>query len=285
MCESSRLVSPGPAPLSAMVFGRGDGEWTWSNGHAQTRICVQDQRVAWVQCSTVGIHFSDRLADALQVPLDGLRRHLDACRENNRRLADYLADEGVMSPVRLRGVLGSHNAQHLAAFLDEDWESPAFAGASRHYERRMTFALEDLLPGNEDLVAFEDMLRADGERIDLAIDRALEIDGAVGAAVVEHETGMCIAADWPDAADLERAAAGNAEMLRAQLRASEALGVGGGLEDMLISLRDEYHLVRPLAECGLFMLLVLDRDAGNLAMARHELREIAGDLRIGHTAW
>jgi len=66
-------------------------------------------------------------------------------------------------------------------------------------------------------------------------------------------------------------------VVRAKLRAMEMLNISERVEDILITLDTQYHLIRPLASRsgkGLFLYLVLKKDRANLAMARHRLRLI-----------
>jgi hypothetical protein len=77
--------------------------------------------------------------------------------------------------------------------------------------------------------------------------------------------------------DLEVAAAGNTEVVRAKMRTLEALNLDEKIDDILITLGTQYHLIRPLTSRtggGLFLYLALDRERANLAMARNRLRGI-----------
>jgi hypothetical protein len=83
--------------------------------------------------------------------------------------------------------------------------------------------------------------------------------------------------------DLQVAAAANTEVVKAKLRAIDALKLNDGIEDILITLGAQYHIIRPLAGRGgkgLFLYLALDRNRANLAMARHQLRAIEDKLEI-----
>jgi hypothetical protein len=80
------------------------------------------------------------------------------------------------------------------------------------------------------------------------------------------------------------AAAGNTEVVRAKMRTMESLRLDDTIEDILITLNKQYHLIRLLKntrnEQGLFLDLVLDRAKSNLALARHNLRRIESDLGV-----
>jgi hypothetical protein len=81
--------------------------------------------------------------------------------------------------------------------------------------------------------------------------------------------------------DLEAAAAGNTEVVRAKRKTMKALNLQDSIEDMLITLGKAYHLIRPLqSNDALFIYLVLDKGKANLAMARHQLRQLEKELVV-----
>ncbi|NJQ01039.1 hypothetical protein [Streptomyces zingiberis] len=119
--------------------------------------------------------------------------------------------------------------------------------------------------------------------IDTALKEAMAIDGAIGVAVVDYESGMSLGElGGGKGLDLEVAAAGNTEVVRAKARTLASLGMDDTVEDILITLGEQYHLIRPMsANSGsLFLYLALDRSRGNLALARHSLKRIENNLQI-----
>jgi len=104
------------------------------------------------------------------------------------------------------------------------------------------------------------------------------VDGYVASAVVDMDSGMCLAQDGTGV-NLDLAAAGNSEVVKSKMKTAASLKLNDKIEDILITLGKQYHLIRPLERNGqLFIYLVLDRSKSNLALARHELRAYEGEL-------
>lgn len=113
-----------------------------------------------------------------------------------------------------------------------------------------------------------------------SLDKLLQMDGAIGTCVVDSESGMVLgAAGGAGVIDLELAAAGNTEVVRAKRKTMTSLKLKDSIEDILITLGKQYHLIRPLgSNDAIFIYLVLDKSRSNLAMARHQLTAVEKDL-------
>lgn len=121
--------------------------------------------------------------------------------------------------------------------------------------------------------------------VETALKEAMVIDGALGAALVDWDSGMPLGTlGGGRYLDLDLAAAGNTEVIRANMRALAALDLDDTAEDILITLGKQYHLIRLMTNSdgaqNMFLYLALDRSKANLALARHQLKRIEGDLVI-----
>ena len=120
--------------------------------------------------------------------------------------------------------------------------------------------------------------------LELSLKECMSIDGAIGVALVDYTSGMTLGTAGGSAElDLSVAAAGNTDVVRAKMRTLELLKLDDGIEDILITLDTQYHLIRPLSSRsgkGLFLYLALLRSRANLAMARHQLRRIESSLEV-----
>ena len=116
--------------------------------------------------------------------------------------------------------------------------------------------------------------------INQSMQDLLTLDGAICAAVVDSSSGMVLG-QAGTGVDMEVAAAGNTEVVRAKLKTMRGLGLNDVIEDILITLGKQYHIIRPMARKeGLFVYIVLDKAKSNLALARRKVADIEKDLTV-----
>ncbi len=116
--------------------------------------------------------------------------------------------------------------------------------------------------------------------IEQSLSDLLAIDGAMCCALVDSDSGMALGTAGTGV-NLDVAAAGNTEVVRSKQKVMGSLGLKDKIEDILISLGTQYHLIRPLAtHSNLFFYLVLNRSKSNLAMARVKLTEIETQVQL-----
>lgn len=142
--------------------------------------------------------------------------------------------------------------------------------------------------------------------IDACLHEIMALPGARGAAIVDWTSGLALgtAGESPNG-DHETTATETAELARAAaeypafapagepIRAEPGAGAGGGsgdgsgdakgppVEDLIVTTRTGYHVLRFVEttfDSSVFLHLWLDRDTGNLALARLRLQQLAERL-------
>ncbi|MFE1960152.1 hypothetical protein [Streptomyces sp. NPDC059479] len=146
--------------------------------------------------------------------------------------------------------------------------------------------------------------------IDACLQEAMSLPGARGAAIVDWTSGLALGtAGESPGGDHEATAAETAELARAAAEytafaptaaAGRSLsGPAGGtdaetdsddqdkgppVEDLIVTSRTGYHIlsfVETTFDSSVFLYLWLDRDTGNLALARLRLGQLAERLVLG----
>ncbi|GEL21871.1 hypothetical protein PSU4_08250 [Pseudonocardia sulfidoxydans NBRC 16205] len=121
--------------------------------------------------------------------------------------------------------------------------------------------------------------------IEHSLDMAANIKGAFAVALVDWDSGMMLGSRGGSAEfDLDVAGPGNSDVIRTKLEVVQKLGLRENIEDILITLDTQYHLLRLIrgTDEKLFFYLVLNRAQANLAMARRDLRVIEQDFYLAH---
>ncbi|WP_371636287.1 hypothetical protein OG988_23295 [Streptomyces zaomyceticus] len=133
--------------------------------------------------------------------------------------------------------------------------------------------------------------------IDECLMEAMALPGARGASLVDWTSGLALgtAGDSP-VGDHETTAAETAELARSAAEFDSFTSAGDPdagdtvdedgppVEDLIVTTRAGYHVLRFVEtsfDSSVFLHLWLDRDSGNLALARIRLRDLAERLVLG----
>jgi predicted regulator of Ras-like GTPase activity (Roadblock/LC7/MglB family) len=106
-----------------------------------------------------------------------------------------------------------------------------------------------------------------------------DVSGVIAAAIVDLESGMTLAArtNRPDF-DLAVASAYNSELVKQKLKIIRALNLKSTLEDILLTLSDQFHLIKFLPGGAAFLYLAADRSNTNLAILRIAINKHVNNL-------
>jgi len=116
--------------------------------------------------------------------------------------------------------------------------------------------------------------------IQQSLAELMKCGGALCAALVDYNSGMILGQEG-SGVDMELAAAGNTEVVRAKIKTMQSLGLNDTIQDILITLGKQYHILRPLHQkADLFVYLVLDKVHANLALARRQVQDVESHLEV-----
>jgi len=119
------------------------------------------------------------------------------------------------------------------------------------------------------------------KNIEASLEELMKINGAVGASIVDYSSGMSLGSIGGGGLDLELAAAGNAEVVKAKYATMKSLGIKGNIEDILITLESQLHIIRPCVKLdGIFIYIALDKNKANLALARRGVLNVEEEIEV-----
>jgi len=100
-----------------------------------------------------------------------------------------------------------------------------------------------------------------------------DLPGALAIAIVDISSGMTLASHSNSTINPETAAAYNTEVVKQKQKAMQALKLQGeSIEDILITLTNQLHLIKLVDDSKKFIYLVVNSRDTNLAIAREVLR-------------
>lgn len=108
------------------------------------------------------------------------------------------------------------------------------------------------------------------------------LEGFIAAALVDSESGMTLGQVNTNGLNLEVAAAGSTDVVRSKRRMMHELEMQDSIEDILITMGNQYHVIRPATQSGMdaFFYVILDRERANLALSRVKIQQAEKSVEI-----
>ncbi|BBM87326.1 serine/threonine protein kinase [Candidatus Uabimicrobium amorphum] len=114
-----------------------------------------------------------------------------------------------------------------------------------------------------------------------SLQEAMSIEGALAAALVDMSSTKVIGDLGNANFDVRAAALGNIKVVQAKYEVVQHLELQEQIEDILITLDTQYHLIRTFRKNpNILLYLVLDKSKINLTLARRQLKMIEGELQF-----
>lgn len=116
--------------------------------------------------------------------------------------------------------------------------------------------------------------------IDQNLNALRNISGFIAAAVVDAQTGLLLGTiGGSENFDIEIIAAVNCNAVKAEIEAASALGLPDTIDDIVITTKSQYQVVRPTSrDPNIFIFLALNRAEANLVLARRDVGEFEKKL-------
>jgi DNA-binding response OmpR family regulator len=265
----------------------GDGELVVRDREVSARVFFHGGRVAWAHLSDEKNTLLDLVVPDPTLAADTIREVVAECRRSGAKLTDTLVAFGLVDRAGLRDCLQQWLRRKLDSILQFRRPEVLFVPQKRAYSEELLFELEELV---EDRVGqrpirtlppsalgvkktwAEAFAPAEpvSDEVCRLLDRCLEGEGVVGAAVLDRATGCCLGQVGEDL---------SADIAWAHIQSLNVVARQEKVEDVIVVTDKHYHLVRFLpssSEC--FVYLVADVNVSRLALARFQLsRAISGD--------
>jgi hypothetical protein len=167
-----------------------------------------------------------------------------------------------------------NNVETSVKTIERSWKYLILEGL-RRIDESENLSLEETINPNH--IQQENNLMAD---IKETLASIMNFDGAIATALVDWKSGMTLGTAGTGM-NIEMAAAGNTQVVRAKMTVMKDTNTKGPIEDILITLPEHYHLIRMLeSNPTLFIYVALHRDRANLGLSRLKLAELERSLVV-----
>lgn len=255
------------------------GELVVQTKSSAGRIFFVNGRIAWAFSQRSKEHLGHSLAREGLVSREDYGVVLAECKRQGINVCETMIAWGLVGREAMRQHLRLYVARNISMIFGNGPTSAVFVREQRAYQSDLTFDVEELerITRLTRPVTSEDPAGTTVSNL----EAVMAIGGALGTALVNVDTGECLGTLGDPGFDLDVAARGNCHVVKAKLATLRDLGLSDheSIEDILITLGAQYHLVRLLEGGRSFLYLVLDRARGNLGLARLKLRDVERRLQ------
>lgn len=267
----------------------GSGEVIVRDGDTVGRIFLHEGRVAWAHLSGDHDFVRHLTAEGVRLTQSDVRDLIHDCRSSDASFTEAIVARGFVPVDRIRDHVQRWIRETIRAMFELRRPDVVFLPSRRPYHGRITFTLQEVLseevcqavepprrsstfPRGSAVVqtawesAASELISVDSN-LKKHLVEALAIEGALSAGMFDGATGACLgAAGKPIPADV-------AEV---QIKAMNLLGTQDDLEDMFTTVGSRQYLTRAvLTTPRMFLIVVLDREASTIAMARLKTSNLA----------
>lgn len=114
---------------------------------------------------------------------------------------------------------------------------------------------------------------ATSRELELVVERLRRLDGYAAAMMIDSQSGVVLGGDGDvSSPEIQTAAAGYCELYRMERALVDRLGVADEIEDVVITLSKQYHVLHAVAgDPSLLLCVALDRASASLGLARYAI--------------
>lgn len=120
--------------------------------------------------------------------------------------------------------------------------------------------------------------------VDYALQKLSTLSGFISAALVDSRTGSILGmrkSGQHQDFKIEVAASGNSRVMVEKSKMLRELGLNDHIEDILIVLGQQYHVIHPIIDDGeVFLYCILERNKTNILHVRDQMRIISSQVNI-----
>lgn len=104
------------------------------------------------------------------------------------------------------------------------------------------------------------------------------VDGFIAMSITEIDSGITYTSESVNGFDAKSASDFNSKIVKSKIKAINALGLKEAIEDITITLNNQFHIINVAPNNAYFVYLVVDAMKGNLGVSKSLLNKYKQEL-------